>query len=303
MADSGAASLEGLLESTTGVETMPTQHIDADGATFSRNEKATRPPPVDVPLDEHTSTPRKAKRGAVSSPTRGGMTTRRTLAILAVGVLGGAGVSQVFAHSHRSTASTSTTVAPAVPVEPRHDEPTDFAPPTGDTVNHLLASLDAITDAQIARVASTDGPQQFAAIQSLRQQHDDVRTVILTYFYGWLPYPTPVPVATTPAAAERPPTPTSWCASSPVDVASRIIRIPARQLQVEVDRTAHSTHRLVLDVLLERIELATIDQLSRLPGAGDLEGPSPAAAASDVINRHNTVRSVLVAQAWGECQP
>jgi hypothetical protein len=60
---------------------------------------------------------------------------------------------------------------------------------------------------------------------------------------------------------------------------------------------------LVLDVLLERIELATIDQLSSLPGAGDLEGPSPATAASDVINRHNTVRSVLVAQAWGECQP
>jgi hypothetical protein len=179
---------------------MPTQHIDADGATFSRNEKATRPPPVDVPLDEYTSTPKRAKRGAVSSAARGGVTIRRTLAILAVGMLGGAGVSQGFAHSRRSTASTSTTVAPAVPAEPRRDEPTDFARPTGETVNHLLVSLDAITDDQIARVASTDGPQQVAAIQFLRQQHDDVRTLILTHFYGWLPYPTPVTVVTTPAA-------------------------------------------------------------------------------------------------------
>jgi hypothetical protein len=102
--------------------------------------------------------------------------------------------------------------------------------------------------------------------------------------------------------AEPPPATSSWCTSTPVDVAGSIVAIPAAQLRTEVDRAVHSTDRPALDVLLERVERATLDELSRLPGAGDLEGPSPAGAAADLIDRHDAVRAVLVAHAWGECR-
>jgi hypothetical protein len=174
---------------------MATEHVDSHGSASTSSEEARRPPPVEVPLDENTSTPRCAQGDAVSSATRGGMTARTTIAILAVGVLCGAAVSQVFARSHQSTAPASTTAAPAAPVEPGHDEPTDVPRSTGDTVNDLLAGLDAITQAQIARVTATEGAQQDTAINFLRQQHDDVRTLILTRYYGryygLLPYPVP----------------------------------------------------------------------------------------------------------------
>jgi hypothetical protein len=130
------------------------------------------------------------------------MTVRRTLAILAVGVLGGIGMSQGFAHSHQSTSSTRSATAGSV--HPGYEKPTGFAQPTGDTVNDLLTGLDAITEAQIAAVTTTDGPDPVAAIQSLRQQHDDVRTLVLTHYYGWLPYPLPPSSATSSGkVAER----------------------------------------------------------------------------------------------------
>jgi hypothetical protein len=117
------------------------------------------------------------------------MTVRTTLAILAVGVLGGIGMSQAFAHSRQSTSSSARWTAGSV--HPRDEKPTDFAPPTGDTVNDLLTGLDAITEALIARVAITAESEQVAAVQFLRQQHDDLRTLVLTHYYGWLPYPPP----------------------------------------------------------------------------------------------------------------
>jgi hypothetical protein len=155
------------------------------------DEEGGRPPPVEVLLDDNTSTPRRTPRGVNGrSPTPGGRTIRRTILMLAVGALAGAGVSQGLAHSSRPTA-TSTTAAPVIAVESRHDQPADFALSSGGLVNALVASLDAITQTQIAQAATTDGPQQIAAIQFLRQQHDDVRALILSYYYGWLPYPMP----------------------------------------------------------------------------------------------------------------
>jgi hypothetical protein len=76
-------------------------------------------------------------------------------------------------------------------MRPCHEDRTDLAPSNGDTVNKLLAGLDAITETEIARVAATDGPQQAARIRLLRQQQADVRALIVTHYYGWLPYPTP----------------------------------------------------------------------------------------------------------------
>jgi hypothetical protein len=65
------------------------------------------------------------------------------------------------------------------------DEPEAAGRPSGVTVTDVIAGLDAATEAQIARVASTDGPLQVAAIQLLRRQHDDLRALILTYHDGW----------------------------------------------------------------------------------------------------------------------
>ena len=113
---------------------------------------------------------------------------RRTIVILAVGAIGGASLSQRFAHSNQSTVPTSTTTAHVAPAE-QLQESIEATRPSGDTVTDLIAGLDAITQVQIAHAASTNDPQQAAVTRHLRQQHDDVRNLILTYYYGWLPYP------------------------------------------------------------------------------------------------------------------
>jgi hypothetical protein len=168
---------------------MPTRHVNPGQSNLSGNEESWRPPPVDVPLDNNASRQRSTNRGAlVPSPVRRGTKTRRTIVLLAVGALGGAGLSQGLAHSHQSTAPTSATATPVVRVD---QVPTLAASPTGDTVTDLVAGLDAVTQAQIAHAATTEGPKQVDAMRYLRQQHNDFRTLILAYFYGWLPYPMP----------------------------------------------------------------------------------------------------------------
>jgi hypothetical protein len=83
-------------------------------------------------------------------------------------------------------------VLPRTPVESLQAELTHGAPtPNGTLTDFLVAGLDAITERRIAHAARTDGPQQAAAIKFLRQQHDDIRTVILTNAYGALSYPMP----------------------------------------------------------------------------------------------------------------
>jgi hypothetical protein len=164
---------------------MPTRHFNPHGSTRSSNDEFGRPPPVEVPLDDNVPTQRDAERGAPGSlAARGGITIRRTIAILAVGAVGGAGLSQVFAQSHRSTPPHATTPGSVDPVEHLQNDPTDFAPPRGATVADLLAGLDAIVHLQTADAANTDGPQQAAAIRFLHQQHEAVRTFVLTYYFG-----------------------------------------------------------------------------------------------------------------------
>jgi hypothetical protein len=94
-----------------------------------------------------------------------------------------------------------------------------------------------------------------------------------------------------------------WCASSPVEVASHVIGVPPEQLGADVGAAAvHDTVLSSLEVLLIRVDLAMLDQISRLPGAGDLTAP-PSDAMTDLIDGHNAVHAVLLAQTWGECTP
>jgi hypothetical protein len=171
---------------------MSTHHTNRRETILGSNDETSRPPPVEVPLDDNASVRRRAVEGAGAPrlATRAN-TIRRTIVILAVGAIGGAGLSQGFAHPNQSPAPTSTTAAPLVPAVQLQDGPTEAARPRGDTVTDLVAGLDAITQVQIAHAASTDGPQQAAVTRFLRRQHDDVRNLILTYYYGWLPYPMP----------------------------------------------------------------------------------------------------------------
>ena len=104
----------------------------------------------------------------------------------------------------------------------------------------------------------------------------------------------------TSTSAQHEPGSESWCASSPVEVASLVIGVPPEQLRAEVDAGVHDTVLSSFDVLLVRVDLAMLDQLSRLPGAGDMTGP-PSDAMTDLIDRHNAVHAVLLAQTWGEC--
>jgi hypothetical protein len=160
------------------------------------NDEASRPPLVEVLLDDNTAPRRRTERGAhAPRPARSGTTIRRTIVILALGAFGGAGLSQGLAHSRQPTAPTSATARPVIPPTPVDDVQaalTELALPTGGTVSDLLvAGLDAVTQAQLAHAASTDGPQQAAAIRFLRQRHDDIRSIIVSTIHGTLPYPMP----------------------------------------------------------------------------------------------------------------
>jgi hypothetical protein len=105
------------------------------------------------------------------------------------------------------------------------------------------------------------------------------------------------------ATAQSAPSTISPCAKSPIETATVVLALPLTQLRAEIDASANSTERPVLDVLLQRVEFATLDQLSRLPGAGDIDGPTPADAATALIDRYNATRAILIAQAWGDCRP
>jgi len=165
---------------------VPTRQLDPGDLGVSGNEETRQPAPVEVPLDENSSTMPHPKPGVTPSAARRGVTIRSSIAILAVGVLGGAGLSQGLAQPDRSTRSPSTTGTAAV-ARPFYKERTDIPPANGDTVTKLLDGLDAVTETEITRVAATDGPQQVAAIQFLRQQHEDVRALIITHYFGWHP--------------------------------------------------------------------------------------------------------------------
>jgi hypothetical protein len=168
-------------------------HTTRRETNLGGNDETRRPEPVEVPLDDNASPRRRAaeRAGAPRLATRRN-TIRRTIVILAVGAIGGASLSQGLAHPNQSTAPTSTTTAPVVPAEQLQEELTEAARPSGDTVTDLIAGLDAITQVQIAHAASTDGTRRADVMRLLRQQHDDVRNLILTYYYGWLPYPNAV---------------------------------------------------------------------------------------------------------------
>ena len=109
--------------------------------------------------------------------------------------------------------------------------------------------------------------------------------------------------ASTDATAQSVPTTNSPCAVSPIETAAVVVGLPVEQLRAEIDASANSTQRPVLDVLLERVEYATLDQLGRVPGAGDIDGPTPSEAATALIEGHNAARAILIAQAWGDCRP
>lgn len=110
------------------------------------------------------------------------------LAAVALGMLSGFGTAQLVERPERVDTRTPRSTPTSTVYSATPDERTvGFALSTGDTVGELLQALDAVTDAQIARVAGTDGPQQGMAIHYLHRQHDRMRTVIITYFYGWLP--------------------------------------------------------------------------------------------------------------------
>jgi hypothetical protein len=169
---------------------MSPPHTTRPQPDSGSRDDAWRPPPVDVPLDDNAS-PRR--RGAEVAPApraaTHGHTIRRTIVVLAVGAIGGATMALGVAHPTPSTAPTSTTARPVSTAAQLRDEPAAARRPSGDTVTDVIAGLDAITEAQIARVTSTDGPLQVAAIQFLRRQHDDLRALILTYHDGWPPDP------------------------------------------------------------------------------------------------------------------
>jgi hypothetical protein len=171
---------------------MSTGHTSRCEINLGSNDEAWRPPPVEVELDDNASPRRRAAEGndAAGLATRGSA-IRRTVVILAIGAIGGAGLSQGLAHSNPSTVPTSTTAASVVPADELQEEMTEAFRPRGDTVGDLLAGLDAITKGQIARAGSTDGPMQVAVMRSLRRQHDDVRNLVLVYYYGWLPFHMP----------------------------------------------------------------------------------------------------------------
>jgi hypothetical protein len=170
--------------------TTSTHHTNRRPTNPGSDDERWRPPPVEVPLDNNESPRRRAAESADAPrlATRRN-TIRRTIVILAVGAIGGFTLAQGLAHPNQSTVPTSTTTAPVVPAEQPQEELRAAARPSGDTVTDLIAGLDAITQVQIAHAATTDSPQQAAVTPHLRQQHDDVRNLILTYYYGWLPYP------------------------------------------------------------------------------------------------------------------
>jgi hypothetical protein len=122
------------------------------------------------------------------------------------------------------------------------------------------------------------------------------RRLLLTAAIG---VPLAAATISTETSAQVGPANGSWCASSPVEVASHVIGVPAEQLRAEIG-AVHDTVLSSLDILLIRVDLAMLDQMSRLPGAGDLTGP-PSDAMTDLIDRHNAVHAVLLAQTWGEC--
>ena len=186
------SDLERLTETSAGLVIMSTHHVNRRETDLGSDDEAWRPPPVEVPLDDDASPRRRAAEGADAPRlVARGNTIGRTIVILAVGAIGGVGLAQGLAHSSQSTAPTSTTTPPVVPAEQLQEELKEAARPNGDTVTDLIAGLDTITQAQIAHAGSTDGPQQAAVMRLLRRQHDDVRNLILTYYYGWLPYPMP----------------------------------------------------------------------------------------------------------------
>ena len=186
------SDLERLTETRAGIVIMSTRHANLRETKLGTTDETWRPPPVEVPLDDNESPRRRAADGADAPrlATRGN-TIRRTIVILAVGAIGGANLVHVFAHPKQSTAPTATTTDPVVPADQVHKELTEAARPSGDTVTDLVAGLDAITQVQMVDAADMDGPQQAAVVRFLRQQHDDVRNLILTYYYGWLPFPMP----------------------------------------------------------------------------------------------------------------
>ena len=75
------------------------------------------------------------------------------------------------------------------------------------------------------------------------------------------------------------------------------MQVPAEQLRAEVAATAGRTGRPALDVLLERIELSTLDHVYRLAAADDRVGVPVTAAATALLDRTAAVRAAVLASA------
>lgn len=170
---------------------MHSHFVEPSGRTVSGDERTPRWSPVDVPLDENPPPSRRAAARAQRTGPRSGPARWRPMAVFAIGLLAGGVLAHGLAAPHGPPVPAAAPAAPSSIPEPHDVPPRSFTPSTGEAVNDLLTNLDVLTETLVADTLATAEPGRGAAVHSLRQQRTEVRDLIITYFFGWLPVSVP----------------------------------------------------------------------------------------------------------------